>query len=137
MKRLKERGPKSSSLLKERAAPAESPEQKPPLFSFEFMQPAYCVSECTADERGQVLSKMRTLSQMTWQQIKQAPRHGLGFEIIGRDSFKAAIPTFLTPEINLISFRAIGMAPMVGYRDGRIFHILWIDRDFTVYDHGS
>ncbi|RMJ55604.1 hypothetical protein IPC1271_20340 [Pseudomonas aeruginosa] len=119
MARLRDRGSKSSLLLKERPAPTENPELKPPLFSFEFMQADYCVSECTSDERSQVLSKLRTLSQMSWQQIKQAPRHGLGFEIIGRPSFKAAI------------------APMVGYRDGRVFHILWIDRDFTVYDHGS
>jgi len=99
------------------------------------MQDNYCVSACTSDERGNVLSKLRTLSKLTWQQIKQADRHGLGFEIIERDSFRAAIPRFLTPEINLIAFRAIGMAPMVGYRAGRIFHILWIDRNFTVYNH--
>ncbi|AIL00127.1 hypothetical protein AN459_31440 [Pseudomonas aeruginosa] len=137
MARLRDRGSKSSLLLKERPAPTENPELKPPLFSFEFMQADYCVSECTSDERSQVLSKLRTLSQMSWQQIKQAPRHGLGFEIIGRPSFKAAIPAFVTDDTNLISFRAIGKAPMVGYRDGRVFHILWIDRDFTVYDHGS
>lgn len=135
MARLKDRGSKSSSLLKERSEPVENPDLKPPLFSFEFMQDDYCVSSCTSDERSNVLSKLRTLSKLTWQQIKQADRHGLGFEIIGRDSFRASIPRFLTPEINLISFRAIGMAPMVGYRAGRIFHILWIDRDFTVYNH--
>jgi len=26
---------------------------------------------------------------------------------------------------------------MVGYRQGHIFHVLWLDRDFTLYDHGS
>lgn len=135
MARLKDRGSKISPLLKERSESVENPDLKPPLFSFEFMQEDYCVSACTSDERSSVLSKLRTLSQLTWQQIKQADRHGLGFEIIGRDSFRAAVPRFLTPEINLIAFRAIGLAPMVGYRSGRIFHILWIDRDFTVYNH--
>jgi hypothetical protein len=26
--------------------------------------------------------------------------------------------------------------PMIGCREGRIFHILFLDRDFTLYDHG-
>lgn len=136
MKHLKDRGSKGSALLKERTEPVENPELKPPLFSFEFMQPDYCVSACTSDERSSVLSKLRTLSQMTWQQIKQADRHGLGCEIIARHSFHVAIPKFLTDEVNLLAIRAIGKAPMVGFRTGRIFHILWVDRDFTVYDHG-
>jgi len=135
MGRLQDRGSKPSKVLRERTEQVENPDLKPPLFSFEFLQSPYCVSDCTSEERSSVLSKLRQLSQLTWQQLKQQNRHALGFEIIGRPSFKVAIPQFVTADVNLLAFRAIGMAPMVGYRVGRVFHILWVDRNFTVYKH--
>ena len=43
----------------------------------------------------------------------------------------------LTEDVQrLIAFRFAGNAPMVGYRVQAIFYILWLDRDFTLYDHG-
>ncbi|CAI9007967.1 hypothetical protein [Pseudomonas sp. IT-P294] len=136
MGHLKDRALKQSQVLKSRSEPADNPDLKPPVFSFEYLQQGYCVSDCSAEERGGVLGKIRVLSQLTWQQLRQAPRHGLGYEIIDRSSLKPAIPLVVTEDVHLIAFRAIGMAPMVGFRFGRIFHVLWVDRAFTLYDHG-
>jgi len=133
--RLKDRGSKVGKVLKERTEQVENPDLKPPVFSFEYLQQNYCVADCNADERSSVLSKLHTLSKLSWQQLRQAPRHGLGYEIIARNSIKAPLPRILTDEVNLIAFRAINMAPMVGFRVGRIFHILWVDRAFTLYNH--
>lgn len=136
MGHLKGRAPKQSQILKERTEAVENPDLKPPIFSFEYLQHGYCVSDCSNEERGNVLGKLHTLSGLSWQQIRQAPRHGLGYEIIARAALKAAIPAVVTEDVNLIAFRAIGRAPMVGFRSGRIFHVLWVDRVFTLYDHG-
>jgi hypothetical protein len=46
------------------------------------------------------------------------------------------IPAHVTEDVTLLSFRFHGKAPMVGYRVGRIFHIVWLDHDFAVYSHG-
>jgi hypothetical protein len=42
----------------------------------------------------------------------------------------------VTEEVNLIAFRFDGKKPMVGYRDGVTFYVLFLDRSFTLYDHG-
>ena len=73
---------------------------------------------------------------MTWAQIKTADRMGLGFETIARSSITAGIPRHITDDVRLLAFRFFGNAPMVGYRDGRVFFVLWLDRSFTLYNHG-
>jgi hypothetical protein len=73
---------------------------------------------------------------MTWLQIKQAPRHGLGTEKIARNAIRRPIPTKVTEDVDLLALRYNGMTPMVGYRDGRTFYILFLDHTMDVYDHG-
>ncbi|WP_300674673.1 hypothetical protein [Desulfoluna sp.] len=64
------------------------------------------------------------------------PRHGMGYEKIATSSLNTELPAHLSgQDVNLIAFRFNGKAPMVGYRDKSVFHILWVDRDFTLYDH--
>lgn len=75
------------------------------------------------------------LSQMTWAEINRADRHGRGYERIDRSQIKPAIPAHVTDDVNIIAFRFCGKAPMIGYRDGAVFYILWLNRTFTVYTH--
>lgn len=124
------------------AAPAitveESPQKQHPAFCFQHLRKSYCLSKCEQEEKIAFIERLHTLSQMTWADIHHAPRKGLGTEIISQDSIKGdGIPSHLTPDVNLIAFRFQGNKPMVGYRIGRIFHVLWLDRDFSLYDHGS
>jgi hypothetical protein len=57
---------------------------------------------------------------------------------LSRKSIKGdSIPLCITPEVTLLALRFSGKHPMVGYREDDIFHILWFDFDFTLYDHGS
>ncbi len=111
------------------------PEQEPPLFSLRYINKDYSISKCTKDEKSALVDTLYQLSQLTWNEIKASPRHGLGYEKIDRSAIKSSIPSHITVEINLIAFRFCGMAPMVGYRDGAIFYIIWLDRDFTLYPH--
>ncbi|WP_095967536.1 hypothetical protein [Pseudomonas sp. ACN5] len=117
-------------------AEADDSDLKPPVFSFEHLQKDWCIQDCQQEERSKMLDKLRRLSSLSWREIRQQDRHGLGTEIIARNSINPKIPSFLTDDVNLLAFRVIDKAPMVGYRKGRVFHVIWIDRGFTLYDHG-
>ena len=99
------------------------------------MQAGYCVSDCDKERQAAFAQALWSRSCMTWLDITVAPRHGLGIEKIDRTSFKVAIPRKITPDVDFIAMRFFGLAQMIGYRDGRIFHIMWLDHDFSVYDH--
>jgi hypothetical protein len=74
---------------------------------------------------------------MPWKQIRQAPSKGLGAEKIDRGSIKRPIPRTVTDDVGFFySLHYVGKKRFVGYRTGQIFHILWVDHDFSVYDHG-
>jgi hypothetical protein len=40
-----------------------------------------------------------------------------------------------TGRFNIIAFRFSGKKPMVGYKEGHTFNVLWFDRAFDVYQH--
>jgi hypothetical protein len=73
---------------------------------------------------------------MTWSEIIQAPRHGMGFETITRTAIRRPIPTHITEDVTFIAFRFNGLKPMIGYRIEGMFHIIWFDCRFDLYDHG-
>ncbi|MBF8793477.1 hypothetical protein IRZ70_11745 [Pseudomonas monteilii] len=136
-KRIKGRDSRGQQ-IKSRSSPAETDDSdlKPPVFSFEYLQNGWCIQDCQQEERSKMLDKLRRLSSLSWREIRQQDRHGLGTEIIDRNAIKTAIPNFLTDDVNLLAFRVIEKAPMVGYRKGRVFHVIWIDRTFSLYNHG-
>lgn len=113
-----------------------SPEKQKPIFSLHYLQKSHCLSDCDKDEKSAFADTLHKLSQLTWNEIISSPRHGVGYERIARNAIKASIPAHLQADINLIAFRFCAKAPMVGYREENIFHVLWIDRAFTLYDHG-
>mgnify|MGYP006947707877 CR=1 FL=1 len=114
----------------------ERPDELHPVFSFEYMVPGFDVEGCEKTDRASLALTLLKLSKLTWAQIKQSHRHGLGFETIDNGSIRAGIPPIITPDVRLLAFRFSGKKPMVGYRIGRTFFIVWLDRDFTLYDHG-
>jgi hypothetical protein len=52
-----------------------------------------------------------------------------------RETFRPTIPPDVTDDVNFIAFRFYAKAPMVGYRSMEVFHIGWLDRDYSLYDH--
>jgi hypothetical protein len=119
------------------AGATENADTMPPIFAFEKMQDGsgYSINCCNAEHQSAALKKMFLLSKMTWREITQAPRHGLGTEKLERGAIKAAIPVNITEDVTFLALRYHGKAPMVGYRDGRIFHLVFLDHDFTLYAH--
>jgi hypothetical protein len=108
-----------------------------PIFNLEHLGGDYCLSACTTEEKAAFADTIHRLSKLTWGEIHRAPRHGLGSEIIDRASMgKRTYPPDATEDVNMLAFRFHGKAPMVGYRIGRVFTVLFLDRDFTLYPHG-
>lgn len=112
-----------------------SPNSLRPKFSFEHLVKGYCIACCERDEKVALLDRLHEMSQQTWQKLVEAPRHGQGYEKIAKTSMKVAIPSCLTQDSNILSFRFSGKKPMVGFRRDEVFFVVWLDRDFTVYKH--
>lgn len=106
-------------------------------FSFERVQAGdYCFSVLDKDDMASVAKAMYRRKTMTWVDILSADRHGLGTEKMPKGDIKAPMPPFVTDDMDhFLVLRFNGMKPMVGYRKGRIFYILWFDHNFTLYDH--
>ena len=113
----------------------ESSNRKNPVFSFQYLQPGYGIKDCSNDDKIALLNKVYELSQLTWQDINQSHRHGVGKEVIPQEAIHPAIPPCVKEDTNLIALRYKGKAPMVGFRENDIFYILWIDFNFTLYNH--
>ena len=116
---------------------SENTDIQKPFFSLEHMIDNFCVKACKMEERAQFAEALYKRGKLTWQEIKQSHRHGLGLEKISRGSIKVGLPSVVTEDVNLIAFRCFGKMPMVGYRQGRTFYVLWLDPAGKVYDHGS
>jgi len=117
---------------------SENPDSLPPVFSFEHMRPnsGYSISCCENDDQAAFSRKLFMLSQMLWRDIIGAPRHGLGTEKIARSSLKVPIPASVTEDVTFLAIRFNALKPMIGFRDGRTFQVLFLDHNFSAYNHG-
>ncbi|MDO8431953.1 MAG: hypothetical protein Q7S58_06025 [Candidatus Binatus sp.] len=126
----------TSKHIKGQQQPSVSTDQLPPIFALHQMNDGrYCLPSCQQSDQAQFARALLERSRLTWAQLKCAPRHGMGFEKIEPSQVRQSLPSSVTEDVNLIAFRFSGKAPMVGYRDGQVFHVLWLDHDFSLYDH--
>ena len=112
----------------------QSTQKETPIFCLNKIQKNYCLSKCEIRQKASLIDQLHALSQLTWQEIQAAHRHGLGCETINKDSLNCKVPLHMKDE-TLLALRYDGKKPFVGFRNGRIFHIVWIDRDFSLYPH--
>jgi hypothetical protein len=114
-------------------------DELPPAFSFEKMQDGSGNSFncCEDDDRLYMAKRIYMLSREPWRKIRQASSGGLGAEQIPRDRLKRPVPTVVTPDVDFFySLHYVAKKRFIGYRVGQVFHVLWIDHTFEVYDHG-
>ena len=135
-KKLKKVEPDKGLKIKANDKESLPPTLEHPIFCLKYLHKDYHLKECTKDEKAALIDTIYKLSQMTWHEIRQAPRHGTGREKIEKDSINSSIPEICKEENNLYALRFYGKAPFVGIQNGNIFHILYIDRNFSLYNHG-
>src|SRR5271168_4269350 len=97
-----------------------------PVFSFEHLVSTHSVEACQNDDRAALAVQLSKIGTLTWAEIQNAPRHGLGHEKISQDSIKVALPPIVTPDVNLIAFRFNGKKPMIGFRSDQTFFLLFL-----------
>jgi hypothetical protein len=115
--------------------PTQNYDLLPPVFCLHHVSPAHCITTCDVDDRAAFATRIRLLSQLTWRQILNSPRHGVGCEKIRRDQIRAQVPTSITDDTTFLAFRFSGLKPMIGFRTQDVFHIVWFDRDMDLYAH--
>lgn len=106
-----------------------------PVFCFRHLQ---TVPDSDFKFYSDFIERLKKLSNLTWNQINCADRHGFGTEKIPVKQIKPLLPRFVTPEIShLTVFRANGdNRPFLGLRNGTVFHIIFIEENFgDVYNH--
>ncbi len=126
---------RSSSNIKSPNDTKVSTDDLHPVFSLQYIEKSYCLSNCVQEEKAAFADTLHKLSKSEWVELKLAPRHGMGYEIIPQDSIKTSIPKHITKDTNLIAFRFCGKAAMVGYREKQMFYVIWLDREFNLYKH--
>jgi hypothetical protein len=106
-------------------------------FSFEYVQKGYCFSKLEKNERVALVNSLFKRKDMSWREIRQSDRHGLGIEEISSRSLRASMPTisFINQETVFHAMRFDGKKAMVGVRVEKVFYVLWFDRSFTLYNH--
>lgn len=108
-----------------------------PLFSFRHLQHA-SFTDCKEVTFFQnFMKRLKNLSELGWNGINASQRHSYGMEKLPQNIIKPQLPTIITPEVQLFAFRATGNnLPFVGFREGKIFHIVFIETSFgDIYNH--
>ena len=109
---------------------------KYPAFCFRFLHKDYHVDKCNADEKICLLERIVKLSNISWQEIEYTGRHAFGSEKIDRNAVKKELPNEITEDVPFfIALRFDGNKAFVGFRNKFVFHVLYVDRDFTLYNH--
>jgi hypothetical protein len=116
--------------------PAQDTNPQTPLFCLAYLAPTHRVSNCEQAERAAFACKLEEMCRLTWAELTLAPRHGAGCEKIRRSELRVAVPAAVTEDVDhFLAFRFDGMKAVVGFRHGRVFHVVWLDRAFNVYQH--
>ncbi len=134
--KFKRRRAKSSGkTISAHQQPKESDNKKHPLFGFEHLDKKFCISKCNKDEQAGLADTFRKLGSMTWNDIRLSNRHASGYEKIPATQLKGSLPAHVTEDTHVIAFRFLGKKAMVGYKEGAVFQLLKVDRNYTVYKH--
>lgn len=106
-----------------------------PLLCLRHCQPGWGVEELTPDQCRDFLVKWEKRSKLTWEELVQHPKHGLGSELLHKSMFKPSVPEHLDRDRYLV-FRHEGNLPFAGFRAGDTFHVLWIEQKYNdLYNH--
>lgn len=127
------------------SAPARNPNPRPvatiaqgagyPLLCLRHCQSGWGIEQLSAEQCREFLVKWEKRAKLTWTELVQHSRHGLGSEQLPKRVFKTAVPEHLEQDRYTV-FRHEGNLPFVGFRAGDVFHVLWFESRYNdLYDH--
>ncbi|MCJ7655774.1 MAG: hypothetical protein MUO97_10860 [Dehalococcoidia bacterium] len=104
------------------------------MFSIECCGDKCCFKKIKEQrDKSDFAARLHELSQLTWGDIKQTGREGLGYETLDHIKVnRARVPA----GARIIGFTYHDFHRMIGYRDLQgVFHIHWFDYDGKQYKH--
>lgn len=107
------------------------------VFGFQYLH-HHSWTDCkNVDFFKEFIARLQKFSQLTWQALYQAPRHGLGTEKMPLSSMKPLIQGLPEGIDNLLVLRATGNNhPFLGFRVADTFEVVFIESEFgDVYEH--
>jgi hypothetical protein len=111
-------------------------DQESPKFCLRFLVPGFDVHASSAEKQAAFARTLQKLASFRWMDLKLAPRHAHGSELLPAREFKATIPPRFQAEPKFMVFRYHGNLPMAGVRVDDVYHVLWIEPEFNqLYDH--
>lgn len=73
---------------------------------------------------------------MSWRDLILADHTTLGFERLPREKVGGPPIAGMTPDEKYLVLRfASGSGRIVGFREGRIYHLVWVDTKLDLYAH--
>ncbi len=110
---------------------------KYPYFSFRYICiKKYCMNKCNFKQLKSLTNTLRILSNLEWRQIEKEDHKKNGYEPLPQNIFKPSMPNIVNENERILIFR-FNKGRIAGIRRDNKFYILFIDHDFTLYDHGS
>lgn len=110
-----------------------------PVFSFEYLEDKLLAKpKRNQDLYRDLLVRLKSLSQLGWNEINKSQRHGYGYEFIPTVSFIPKMPAVITPDTDkLMVFRADGANHVfAGFRRDDVFFVVFVEADFNqLYRH--
>lgn len=117
-------------------APPVSDHDTHPSISFRFIQNGWGTGQLTDKQRQQLLHKWEQRCAITWKDLGQHPKHGLGSEFLPVAKIKPQIPPQFQGQDRVRVYRHEGNGALAGFKVDSIFYILWIEAKFgDLYDH--
>lgn len=110
-----------------------------PVFCFRYMHRDYNVKSCPQEDKIAFFDRLCAISNLSWNDLSKAHRHGLGWELIPFDQISPDLPSGYraTEDVkSLYAFRYFDKKPFLGVRNRSVFHLLYIDFNRDIYDHG-
>ncbi|MDR3238034.1 MAG: hypothetical protein LBT84_05985 [Spirochaetia bacterium] len=124
--------------VKDRVTEVNTTSIEYPVFGFKYINKELHPDKIDPENQKALLNQLCKLSELTWNQIISAPRHGLGTEDVRQEDLNFSLPAHIANDVRIIALRYSGKLAMVGYRsNGNVFHILGVDMDFnrSCYKH--
>lgn len=106
--------------------------------SFRFLQDDWGFQQLDEKQLRSFLLKWEKRSRLTWKELSEHRRHGLGKENIPAKKIKPRIPRPFRDVETFQVYRHHENLPVVGWKHQNVFCPIWIEAKYNdLYDHGS
>jgi hypothetical protein len=137
VKNIKGKVPKPSPASFAIPAALVNHDDESPKFCLHFLAPGFDVHALDPEKQASFAKTLQKLASSSWKDLKLAPRHGQGVELIPARELKPSVPEQFQDETKFMVFRFHGKLPMAGVRVDDVYHVLWIEPQFgRLYNHG-